>query len=357
MRITTFILFLFLLSTLPTCAATAVPGEVWDVTVPGEVKQVALNADGTGVAVLSDRTLSWYNRDGARCWEVPANNAETIDISDDGSLLVSGGADLRIYDRDGGRAFRLDTGYFALGTGVSPEGSCIAAGFDNKSLTILRADTTEDFAPSWTVETTEDVISVALAENGSSLAACTKDGMVNVYTGEGRLLWRYDTGSEGLTCAITGDGSYIVVGTDHGGVLLLNRNGVLIREEVVGERLPAVSISADGSVVAVCRDEGVVLRTHQDDDLETFGNWTAHAGALSADGKRLAAAGPGGHLTLFSTGIDESTQATRTGTGTATSTAATGNTRSGPAQAHTPQAGLSALPALAALGFILWRKR
>ncbi|QSZ67112.1 hypothetical protein RJ40_06170 [Methanofollis aquaemaris] len=355
MRVTLSILFLLLLSALPTLAAAAAPGEIplCEVTVPGEIKEIALNTDGTGMAVLSDQTLSWHNSDETPGWEVPANNAETIGVSEDGSLLVSGGADLRTYDRDGGRAFRFDTGYFALGTAVSPEGSCIAAGFDNKSLTVFRADTQDGFEPVWTAGTTEDVISMALADNGSHLAACTRDGMVNSYTGDGRLLWRYDTGSERLTCAVTGDGSYVVVGADHGVVLLLNRNGILIREEVVGERLPAVSISADGSVVAIGGDDGVVLRSLQGDDLGTIGNGSVQAVALSADGSRVAA-GQGEHLALFSTGTDEIMPVTAAA---ASTTAGTDTTGGEPVPARTQQAGLSVLPALAAVALLLGGRR
>ncbi|QYZ79066.1 hypothetical protein E2N92_06300 [Methanofollis formosanus] len=357
MRVPTLFFSLLLLSALPSLSVAAAPVEapLWEVTVPGEVKDLALNADGTGVAVLSERTLSWYNRDGTPGWEIPANNAETIGVSEDGSLLVSGGADLRAYDRDGGRAFRFDTGFFAFGTGVSPEGSCIAAGFDNKSLTVFRTDITDDFEPAWTVETTEDVISVALAENGTDLTACTKDGMVHSYTGDGRLLWSYDTGSEGLNCAVTRDGSYVVAGADHGVVLLLNRNGVLVREEVVGERLPSVSISADGSVVAVGGDDGVVLRSLQGEDLGTLGTGKVHAVALSADGNRVAAAGPGGHLALFSIGADEVVPGTTAAT--STTAAASGSTGKEPVPAPTQQAALSALPALAAVAFLLWGRR
>ncbi|MBP2146514.1 hypothetical protein J2129_001968 [Methanofollis sp. W23] len=358
MRIIGPILFLFFLSALPAIATAATPEEtpLSEVAVPGEVKQVALNADGTRVAVLSDQTLSWYDKDGTLSWHVPANNVETFGASDDGALLVTGGADLRAYDHRGDRAFRLDTGYFALGVGVSPDGSCIAAGFDNRSLVLFRGDTSKDFEPAWTIETSEDVISVALTDNGSSLVACTRDGMVNVYTGDGRLLWRYDTGgSERLTCAVTHDGAYIFVGADHGKVFLLNRNGILIWEEVIGKRLPAVSISAEGSVIAAGGDEGVVLRTLQDDDHEPFGNRSVQVVALSSDGRRLAIAGQGGDIGFFSTGREEGSP----GATLAPLAAPAGRVTSGSSTepTATTHASPSILPGLAAVALLLWRRR
>lgn len=226
----------------------------WETTTPENVLDVAVSDDGETVVVLTPAALSCLDAEGTPLWEVPGRHAQTVGVSGDGSLIVTGGEDLRLYDRSGALAFRHDTGFFAFGTAISPDGSCIAGGFDNTRLMIFRKNSTGAYEQSAVVNTTEDVIALSLSLDGGHIATGEKDGTIRYYTGEGRPLWSYVTGSATLSCSMTDDGGYVAVGADHGVAELLTRNGRVLWRQVSGERRPAVVIAADGSFVALGGD-------------------------------------------------------------------------------------------------------
>lgn len=227
----------------------------WETTTPENVLDLAVSDDGETVVVLTAAALSCLDADGTPLWEVPGRHAQTVGISGDGSLIVTGGEDLRLYDRSGALVFRHDTGFFAFGTAISPDGSCIAGGFDNTSTMIFRKNGAGAYEQSAVVNTTEDVIALSLSLDGGHIATGEKDGTIRYYTGEGRPLWSYATGSATLSCSMTDDGGYIAVGADHGVAELLNRNGRALWKQVGGERRPAVVIAAEGSFVALGGEE------------------------------------------------------------------------------------------------------
>ncbi|MDD4255946.1 MAG: PQQ-binding-like beta-propeller repeat protein [Methanofollis sp.] len=283
-------------------AGTAMAGPsfepVWEKTFSDTVKDVAISADGSTVAARTDSTLHCYTADGALLWEVPGGHGRHLGISGDGSLVAVDGEDLRAYDGTGARVFRHTNGYFALGVGISPDGSCIAGGFDNESLVLFRKNAVGVFLPSWSVRTDDDIVTLDLADNATSLVAGTKNGMVLRYAGDGRLLWRYGTGSSSLSCSVTGDGSYIAVGADHGVASCINRNGNLLWTTVSGDRLPGVGVAGEGALIAV-GGEGIVLNSPGGEVLSTVIDTPAHALAISGDGKRIVAAGEGKRVTLY----------------------------------------------------------
>jgi len=268
----------------------------WETTMPENVLDIAISDDGETVVVLTAAALSCLDAEGTPLWEVPGRHAQTVGISGDGSLIVTGGEDLRLYDRSGALAFRHDTGFFAFGTAISPDGSCIAGGFDNTRLIIFRKNGTGAYEQSTVVNTTEDVIALSLSLDGGHIVTGEKDGTIRYYTGEGRPLWSYATGSATLSCSMTDDGGYVAVGADHGVAELLNRNGRVLWRQVSGERRPAIGISADGSLVAPGGDGIRFLSTNGTD----IGSITAGAAtSLAVGGEGPVVAGSGRTVALY----------------------------------------------------------
>lgn len=296
--------------------ATAGPSfeTAWQKTMTDSVEDVTVSADGSTVAVLTDSSLICYTTDGTVLWEVPADHARHVGISEDGTLIVADGEDLRAYDGTGTRVFRHSNGYFAFGVGVSPDGSCLAGGFDNNSLVLFRKNATGTFLPSWSVETDDDVVALDLADNASSVVSGEKNGMITRYGDDGRVLWRYDTGSRELSCSVAADGAYIAVGADHGTIFCINRNGNLLWTASSGDRLPGVRIARDKDLI-VAGGEEIVLRSTDGEDLGTVSDTPAHALGVSGDGKKIAAAE--GKTVTFSRAVEEMLTA---GTGTLSET-------------------------------------
>lgn len=278
-------------------AATALSFErAWETTMPENVLDIAISDDGETVAVLTSATLSCLGADGTPLWEVPGRHAGTVGISGDGALIVTGGEDLRLYDRSGAAVFRHDTGFFAFGTAISPDGSCIAGGFDDSSMIIFRKNDTGAYEQATVIQTGEDVVSLALSMSGEIIVTGEKDGTVRYYTGEGRPLWSYATGSAALSTSVTGDGRYIIVGADHGVGELLNGNGRPLWRQVSGERRPGAALALDGSLVAL-GGEGIGFFSTDGTEIGRIGGGETASVALSGGG--AVAAGAGKVVTLY----------------------------------------------------------
>jgi WD40 repeat protein len=268
----------------------------WETTMPENVLDIAISDDGRTIVVITAAALSCFDADGTPLWEVPGRHAETIGISGDGSLVVAGGEDLRLYDRSGALVFRHDTGFFAFGTAISPDGTCIAGGFDNTSMIVFRKNDTGAYEQSAIVRTSEDVISIALSLDGRQIVTGEQDGAVRYYTGEGRLLWSYATGSTALSCSTTGDGAYVAVGADHGVAELLNRNGRVLWRQVSGERRAAVGTSGDGSLLALGGNSITFFSTN---GTRVGGIDGSIATSLAVAGSGPVAAGAGKTVALY----------------------------------------------------------
>ncbi|MDK2975435.1 MAG: hypothetical protein PWP08_1806 [Methanofollis sp.] len=270
----------------------------WEKTAGDTVNDVAISADGSTIAVLTGSTLECYAADGGLRWEVPGGHARHVGMSEDGSAVVIDGEDIRAYNGTGAQVFRHANGYFAFGVGISPDGSCIAGGFDNESLMLFRKNATGVFLPAWSVGIDDDIIALDLAENASSITAGDRDGMLLRYADGGRLLWRYDTGSSRLSCSITSDGSYIVVGADHGAASCINSNGKRLWTAISGDGLPGIGIAEDKPLIAV-GGESVTLRSPGGEVLDTVSDKPAHALAISGDGRTVVTADNGKTVTLY----------------------------------------------------------
>lgn len=355
MRTPQLLLVVILFFSMTAAPAHAGPSfePIWEKTSADTVKDVAISADGSTVAVLTDSTLSCCSVGGALLWEVPGSHARTVGISGDGSLVVTGGEDLRAYDGTGSRIFRHANGYFALGVGVSPDGSCIAGGFDNESLVLFRKNATGVFLPPWSVQTDDDIVTLDLADNATSIVAGAKNGMVLRYAGNGKVLWRYDTGSSSLSCSVTGDGSYIAVGADHGVASCINRNGNLLWTTVSGDRLPGVGIAEEGTLIAV-GGEGIVLRSPGGEIIGTVVDTPAHALAISGNGKRIVAAGEGKRVTLYQAREEMPARETAT---TPTAPALTAPDETRPAESEAARSPLGAFSVIISLFAAMYAMR
>ncbi|TAJ45238.1 WD40 repeat domain-containing protein [Methanofollis fontis] len=312
---------LLLLSVMAAGAGAAPWTTAWQKGTAEAAIDVALSGDGRTVAVLNGPALTLYDATGSLLWEAPASHAGSVDISTDGSLIVAGGENLRAYHRDGEIAFRHDTGFFALGSGISPDGSTIAAGFDNSSLMIFRQDSNGSFEAAHILTTPADVTTLDLAMNGSHIVTGDREGFIRYYTGEGRLLWSYKTGSDLLSLVITDDGSRIIAGMDHGVVGLLTANGREAWKQTAGDRMPAVAIAGDGTVAAIGAD-GITVHSISEDTEESVGTTGVTALSLSADGSGMAAAFENRSVALVTIG-EESTPAVTTPQGRTETTPST----------------------------------
>ncbi|HDS64200.1 MAG TPA: hypothetical protein ENN52_08835 [Methanofollis liminatans] len=318
----------------------------WAATTPENVLNIAVSDDGKTVVVLTAATLSCLDADGTPLWEVPGRHTQTVGISGDGSLIVTGGEDLRLYDRSGALAFRHDTGFFAFGTAISPDGSCIAGGFDNTRVIIFRKNGTGAYEQSAVVNTTEDVIALALSLDGGHIVTGEKDGTIRYYTGEGRPLWSYATGSATLSCSMTDDGGYIAVGADHGIAELLNRNGRVLWRQVSGERRPGTALAGDGSLVALGGD-GIGFFSTDGTEIGRIGGEEIISIALSGNG--TVAAGAGRAVALYRPASRAPTEEERM--------ASTPTAEPEKPEGETPTPTQSAAPLLAAVAALLCARR
>lgn len=324
----------------------------WETVMPDAVVDVAASDDGGTIAVLTGTSLACFDADGTQRWTVPARHSQNVGISGDGSLVVTGGEYLQVYDGNGETAFRYENGYFAYGTAISRDGTCVAAGFDNASLFVFRKNETGVFERTVKIETDDDIVAVALSGSGDRIAAGEKDGAIRYYTGEGRLLWSYDTGSLTFSIEMSGDGEQIFVGADHGVADTFNGNGRLLWKKIDGDGRPAIGIAADGSLFALGGD-GIELFARDGSERGSIAESDAAALAVAGNGTAISAAA-GKTVTLYrpapGTTVEETAAATTMPTAAQTTAAgAEQPTPTTPAQSPAPIAAAVGAGAIAAI--------
>ncbi|MEM3011430.1 MAG: PQQ-binding-like beta-propeller repeat protein [Candidatus Bathyarchaeia archaeon] len=207
----------------------------------------------------SSLVLQWTFATGAR-------DVNDVDMSENGSYIVAGGGDFKVYF------------------------------FKRESPT-----------PLWSYETTGSVASVDITPDAKYVAVAARD-KIYVFDSSGNKLWEnylYDPYS-GPTpdvdvedVAISHDGSYVVaVGGDN--LCLYNKTGDLlwtVFTPTYASYTYLVAISSDGQYIAITDSDGVVTLYNVAGQVLWYKELIVYSGiAISEDGSYIAASGDGAYL-------------------------------------------------------------
>src|SRR5207248_4655176 len=98
---------------------------------------------------------------------------------------------------------------------------------------------------------------VAIARNGTRVAAASEDHHVYLYDGTGKQLWTYAAGDKVHAVAMSAAGSRIAAASEDGSVYLLDPHGRVVWRDTTGHAAYAVTLSADAGLVVLGLDNGV----------------------------------------------------------------------------------------------------
>jgi len=256
------------------------------------VTSVAFTPDGAAILSGShDHTVKRTDlANGREEWRTPGSfeQVNSVALSDDGSLLATGGGDgrfavglreagakgigpgaVRIWDARTGRLLRRlgDPAEQIMAVALSPDGGLVAGGGgrpDGKG--VVRLWTIADGSPTWsTADQDAEVLAVAFAPDGSSFASAGADGLIRIrdpQTGTAvRTLPGHGRGATSLAYSV--DGANLACGAGDGtAVLWVVRTGEKVRTfrpsysrggTFRGDRpITSIALSRDGGTLATC---------------------------------------------------------------------------------------------------------
>jgi len=195
-------------------------GKVITMTFSGEViaSNASMAVNHVKIMPRSDRVIITTNKNVQLSnfpllseWSDTTSAQNLITVADDGSyFLTAAGNRLRKYTRNGALLWdKKIPGGNAQALAQSRDGSVIILGMDDSSLLVLNA-----FGiPLWTANATNWVTSVAVSDDGSTIAAGSLDKKLYVFDRAGTLLGTFTTKSaiKFNSVAMTRDGSVIIV--------------------------------------------------------------------------------------------------------------------------------------------------
>jgi WD40 repeat protein len=195
-------------------------GKVITMTFSGEiiasnasmaVNRVKIMPRGDRVIITTNKNVQLSNFSLLSEWSDTTSAQNLITVADDGSyFLTAAGNRIRKYTRNGTLLWdKKMPGGNAQALAQSRDGSVIILGMDDSSLQVLSAIGT----PLWTANATNWVTSVAVSDDGSTIAAGSLDKKLYVFDRAGMRLGTFTTKSaiKFNSVAVTRDGSLIVV--------------------------------------------------------------------------------------------------------------------------------------------------
>jgi outer membrane protein assembly factor BamB len=210
--------------------------KLWDHQIDGRVETVAVSKSGHVVAGPRDRHIYLYGRDGEEILTYYAGNysdSQDTAIAPDETYFLFGSKHkyLSCYTLEGDFLWREEVGPLC-NVRISADGEYIAVGTSNSMLFLFDKNGNK----LWGKKVTDAfyIEEVSISAHGEYVAANTQRGIfppslyLDVYSKEGKLLWRYEGSHSFMAIAMSDDGHYIAAGSS--AFLLLFDNFQAIEE-------------------------------------------------------------------------------------------------------------------------------
>lgn len=253
------------------CTICAVPE-----TISTNMAGIAISADGSFIAADLQNKLYLFSRESNKpLWiRDTESSALGIDISDDGSLIVLGVANLNgkgdkilVYDKDGKKLWEYRAehpGYDQTGNfyqpDMTPDGRYIAVSTgcpDRRAYLFSKDGNLLSRSEQLTYDS--PIHKSAISDDGS-LAAYSADHMqekeiVFLFDSKGKKMWGFSSKNDATARAISisNDGNYIAAGTSAGNVYLFSKNSnnpLWKFSESAYSQIGEVKLNSDGSLLA-----------------------------------------------------------------------------------------------------------
>ena len=200
--------------------------------------------------------------------------------------------------------WKFDTGDKMQCSSMTLDGKYIAATSSNHVYLFSR----DDPEPIWTYTGTTDIKRVDISNDGSYIAASSRDSDVYLFgKSSSTPIWRYNTGDWADAVAISGNGEYIIAGSnDHNVYFFSRESSTPLWQYDTGEYVRQVAISENGDHIVVGNGQGVdTIYLFDKEFTSSSPIWSYATGSdvwavdISADGDMIAAGNNDGDGKVF----------------------------------------------------------
>ena len=246
---------------------------------------VSISGDGNYIAAGNTGGISVFRRNSSDIlYSYGTGYVNEIDMSFDGKYIAVAGNDGNVYffnmSREGSKlAWTYDAGWDILSVAISEDGSIIAAG-SNARLYVFNVNQS---TPLWLDDPVGQIRSVDISSDGKYIVAGSQ--AVGYYHVNSRVpILEFQIGIHVMSVDVTPDGKYFVAGTDFGNETLFffeNSSSTPIWSYFADLPVTSVALSSNGTHIVA--GGGSLLYFHRDFSSPEDFNLVASAGSPDTD--------------------------------------------------------------------------
>ncbi len=246
------ILFLsFLLFTSPVMAGEWVPAGIDQTGL--RITDAVVSGDGAYGAFVGNTGIVMLSAEGVECWCIPNGRYRSLSLSGDGAILAAGGDGILVMHQNTTVLAALKTKNYVNDIAITADGSRIAVALDDETLRLYTAK--GDLV--WSIDTVDDLISVAFSPDGTYIVGGSSVGNVMLFSDAGEERWTYGLSSRPVIAVDLADNARTIAAVSADGTAaLLSRAGSLFWSGSA-PHAGGVSVTADGAMAAIADQQGI----------------------------------------------------------------------------------------------------
>jgi outer membrane protein assembly factor BamB len=229
----------------------------WELSLSEQVVSCSISDKGNRIAVGTvGGEVNVYDGNGKLLGK-STESSSLIKIFPSGTVVagLSVNQGLKMYNGNNGKfstQYDISLSELPKDFFITPDGNIIVYNDAQQIIAINPSNGTQI----WKTKATGDVNALAITSKGNYIAAGTDTGSIDLYRGNGSLIWTYQSKTSSRTgqgieaVTITPDGSKILAGSFDGKIILIDKNGTEIWTSLTKDHIWNVAISSDGSLAA-----------------------------------------------------------------------------------------------------------
>lgn len=234
---------------------------------------VQISGEGAATAVLSEigKEIRVYNNQGQKIWTYVAEKTMgRIAVSNNGKYIAAAGSGVKLFyvpdkkmlwnwDKDGRSAIA-----------ITPDGAWIAAGGYTGKVYLFKRDSSQP-VKTWSLDPKDDwPFSVALSDDGQTVAAASSLGVYVFDAGSGSMKWMARPSDRVKELKMSSDGRYIL-GIGAWSVYFWDKSDSLpVWQKKYTSSLIGAAMTAAGDKVVVSFNKGVSVMNNQGKQIRYF---------------------------------------------------------------------------------------
>ncbi|MFY9800936.1 MAG: PQQ-binding-like beta-propeller repeat protein, partial [Methanoregula sp.] len=234
----------------------------WDYELPDKVRSIDISDDGTIIVAAGESGGTYVFSGTGKMTGSNANYSAVLRVSSNGQRILGASAGSLCRYSSTGTGYCYDNVSMVSQPDVMEmpgSGGTVIFNDDQQ----LVAVNTYNGAERWKKRATSDITALAMISSGTKILVGTMNGNIDLFDDKGNLSWTFATNPGGRTgigvreVALSRDGKIAAAGTYEGKTVALDAAGHELWSNVTKDHINHIAMSGDGSLVIAAGEETV----------------------------------------------------------------------------------------------------